>query len=412
MSSWVLLIVLCSGGPLDPAARAEPRFGFRMDRETFRELRALAPELPEARWPGLTPEGQQAWDAGQLATVYNSGSYLERDFNGDGQPDSALLLDVTGAGGATERHLLLATRRTERAPWSRVGVIPVPSAFHDLDVRQVIEQLGSSLDAESAAFLEGGADDAEDPREPATGPRRPFAEWVARLDAEDPRVRLEAVEALGRLGPDSAGAIDPLAQRLYDAEELVRDGAAHSLQRIGPQVVPALRVLVEREGATLGRHDPGGRAQRLAVHLLGQLRPVTPEAVALASSVCQARTIHEVVRHDACASLAQLGQLEADARDEAIATMLSVFREADAGAYLRTELIGHLGGLGPDPATIAAFARALRDSEVFIRRAVAAELGKFGAAAAPALPDLEAASADPDADVRASARGAIERIEG
>jgi len=234
---------------------------------------------------------------------------------------------------------------------------------------------------------------------------------MKRLGAEDPRVRLEAAEALGAAeGPETSLVIEPLVQRFYDLEALVRQAAWQGLQRIGPQVVPALRALVEREGGTFGRHDPGARAQRLAVNLLGALTPMTDEAVALAADVCEKRTIHDVVRHDACVSLAQLGQQDARWHAQAVRMLVQVFGESDADVYLRTELVDQLSGLGPDAETITAFSHALQDPEVFIRRAVAGALVGFGAAAQAALPELQAAVRDADSEVRASARRAIEHI--
>jgi HEAT repeat protein len=199
------------------------------------------------------------------------------------------------------------------------------------------------------------------------------------LTDEDPRVRLEAAEALGRFGSEASVAIEPLVQRFYDPEELVRDAAGTSLEQIGPACVPALRQLVLREGATHGRHDPGARSQRLAVDLLGRLFPVTDEVVGLAAEVCRDRAIHDLVRHDACFSLAALGAREPRVRQEAIETLLQVFQESDADPSLRTELVSALGRLGSEPSIVAILAQAARS--------------------------------DPDPAVKASAHRAVEQME-
>ena len=335
----------------ETVVKHRPRFGFRMDHQTFEALRNLAPELPAAHWPGLTVDGQQAWDNGDLGAVYNTGYYLEDDLNDDGQTDAALLLNVPQPDGVERQYLLIATRRIPGVPWMRIGLLALPPSPREGNIVDAIEQ---QIDhPQLAAFfktrrqtVEPVAQESEASSAPDSTRTRPIAEWVARLTDEDPRVRFEAAEALGRFGPDATAAIEPLVQRFYDPEELVRNAAGSSLEHIGSASVSALRNLVAREGSTLGRHDPGARAQRLAVNLLGRLTPVTDEAVDLAAGVCANRAIHDVVRHDACLSLAALGVQEPRVRHQAVETLLRVFQETDADPYLRTELIHALGRLG------------------------------------------------------------------
>ena len=395
------------------AIKHQPQFGFRMDYQTFQDLRGLVPELAGAHWPGLTVDGQRAWDAGTLTAVYNTGDYLEDDLNDDGQTDAALLLNVPQPGGVERQYLLVATRRIPGVPRTRIGLVALPSAPHEGNIVDAIDQ--STHDPQLAAFFKTERSPSavqESDVSPATdsATTRPIAEWVARLTDTDPRVRLEATEALGRVGPEAAVAIEPLVQRFYDPEELVRDAAGSSLEQIGPASVPSLRQLVRREGLTQGRHDPGARSQRLAVVLLGRLMPVTDEAVDLAADVCRDRAIHDVVRHDACLSLAALGAREPRVRQEAIETLLRVFQESDADPSLRTELIHALGRLGPEPPVVTTLAQALHDREVFIRRAAAGTLAQFGASARSALPELRTALSDPDPEVKASAQRAIEQM--
>lgn len=416
----MLLIIQASGWPAAAAeSEVRRRFGFRMDLQTFLDLRTLAPELPQACFPSLTPEGQRAWETGLVTTVYNTGSYLEGDFNADGHADAALLLDEPVPNGLARRHVLLATRPLADGPWRRMALVRVADKLTDLTVDQVLEYFAATPGSELAVFLsamrppangDGKGGPAFSPGM-AVEPRRSIDSWIAQLTDPDPRARLAAAEALGaEAGPGSVRAIDALVQRFYDPEEVVRDAAYDSLRKIGSSVVPALRGLVEQEGPTLGRHDPGARAQRLAVQLLGTLTDVTDEAAALASEVCRARTMHDVVRHDACLSLAQLARRDPRRIDTAVRILLDVFQEPDADPYLRTELVYQLTGFGPAAETLAVFARALQDREVFIRRAVAGALADFGEAARSALADLEVAAKDPDAEVRASAERAVTQL--
>ena len=68
--------------------------------ETFRSLRTLAPELAEARPVSLAP-------------AESSGITLIGDFNRDGRPDHAVLLE-TGEGKNLKFFLLIATRYAKR----------------------------------------------------------------------------------------------------------------------------------------------------------------------------------------------------------------------------------------------------------------------------------------------------------
>lgn len=403
-------------GPPEATIHAQPQFGFRMEHETFQALRDLAPELDGAHWPGLTVDGQRAWDTSNLTAVYNTGAYLEDDLNGDGEADAALLLSVPQPDGTERQHLLVATRRIPGVPWTRIGLVALPASPREWSVMDAIEQ--STTDPQLTAFFKTERRSPE-PVVQASGvspapdaATRPIAEWVAQLTDADPRVRLEAAEALGRFGPDAEAAIEPLVQRFYDPEELVRNAAGDSLEQIGPASVPALRQLVLREGSTHGRHDPGARSQRLAVALLGRLTPVTEEAVALAADVCRDRAVHDLVRHDACLSLAALGAQEARVRQQTIETLLQVFQETDADPSLRTELIYAFGRLGPEPPVVTTLARALQEHELFVRRAAAGTLAQFGASARAALPALRTALSDADPEVKASVQRAIEQMAG
>jgi len=206
----------------------------------------------------------------------------------------------------------------------------------------------------------------------------------------------------------------PLVRLLDDPNEAVRDAAAEALRSLGPDVVPALREVIRREGFTAGRHDPGVRTQRIASSLLGGITPLSgaglDDALQLASEVCLDRRLHEVVRHDACQSLARLGVRQESARLKAIAILLHVFQEVDA-EYLRSDLIFAFETLGPDAGTIRVLEQALHDDNAFIRRHAAWALGRFGPAARESLAALtQAALTDSDLEVRASAALAIEQI--
>ncbi len=213
---------------------------------------------------------------------------------------------------------------------------------------------------------------------------------------------------------DPIQAIPPLVDLLKDPNEAVRDAAADALRFMGPEVVPALRDVMEGEGLTAGRHDLGVRTQRIAASILGALTSLSSEsldqAVEVASKACRERRLHEVVRHDACQSLARLGASYEETKPKAIPVLIDVFQELDA-AYLRSDLVFAFETLGPEPAIIEVLEQALRDDDLFIRRHAAWALGRFGPAAAPALAALTTVVlTDKDLEARRSAALAIQQI--
>ncbi len=71
-----------------------------------------------------------------------------------------------------------------------------------------------------------------------------LAPLVKALQDPDPRVRENAAESLGQMGPGASEAIDPLLLCLSDADPYVIGKAAEALSRIGGAAVPGLiRVL-------------------------------------------------------------------------------------------------------------------------------------------------------------------------
>jgi hypothetical protein len=87
------------------------------DLPTFRELAALAPELPNARPRGLAPGGMELWTRDQLRMPETPSTALRGDFRGLGDEERAVLFEV-GEPGKTRTYLLIATREGKR--WLRL----------------------------------------------------------------------------------------------------------------------------------------------------------------------------------------------------------------------------------------------------------------------------------------------------
>lgn len=97
-------------------------------------------------------------------------------------------------------------------------------------------------------------------------PATPFREWTVRetaadalarigkpavpalvrtLDDPDANARVQAANALARLGPAAADAVPALTEALDDPDPLVRQAAARALGQIGPAAESAIPALVE-----------------------------------------------------------------------------------------------------------------------------------------------------------------------
>lgn len=84
------------------------------------------------------------------------------------------------------------------------------------------------------------------------GHYRPVAHWPAALHGSDKRLRQQAVQTLGNVGPADPAVIPALASVLRDPAVGVRREGALALVKIGPPAaaaVPALREAVKDSDA-------------------------------------------------------------------------------------------------------------------------------------------------------------------
>jgi HEAT repeat protein len=116
------------------------------------------------------------------------------------------------------------------------------------------------------------------------------------LLSREAQVRLEAAEALGKLGPDARAAVPALVAALKEKSAALREAAGQALGKIGADAVPALVELLKGEDA----------AQRLlAAQVLGLCGPEAEEAVpALIAAIGDTKS---VVRLHAVLALGKVG---------------------------------------------------------------------------------------------------------
>ena len=108
---------------------------------------------------------------------------------------------------------------------------------------------------------------------PATGENTPSSmELIGRLQDPDAEIRLAALRALQRRGPQAKTAVPALIDALEDQEPLLRIEAARALGAIGPDAKTAVPALVKRlEDKAAVRFE--GSVAFAAAKALGEIGP-------------------------------------------------------------------------------------------------------------------------------------------
>jgi HEAT repeat protein len=233
----------------------------------------------------------------------------------------------------------------------------------------------------------------------------------ASLQSDSQDVRLAAACVLGELGRDAKGAVALLTGALDDESLWVRRCAAQALGRIGPDATEATEAL-----ALLTTHED--RQTRLhAVQALGQIGPAAEGATAALARVRDEDPEFDVRR----AAEAALHQVDLDGMaarslngaSEEVRQLIAKLSAEDE--FERVDAAERLAEIGPQAvAAIPALAKALEHEDKWLREAAAETLGTFGSSAAPvaaALRRISQKDHEPEPEVRAAAKEALERIE-
>lgn len=199
----------------------------------------------------------------------------------------------------------------------------------------------------------------------------PVAALLTGLRSKDDGERLKAAKELGKLGAAAKSALPALENvAASDPDPDVRRVAARAFEEIrqadGATLVPALVAKLK---------DPDVAVRFKAVKDLAALGPAAKSALP---------ALAEVARTDA---------------DEDVRRVAGSAREKIEPEAVRAE------------AAVTGLVAGLRSGDVGVRFKSARELGKLGAAAKPALPDLEAALKDADEDVRAVAARSLKAVK-
>ena len=226
----------------------------------------------------------------------------------------------------------------------------------------------------------------------ATWQGKSVRQWADRLAEEDVRAQWYAAYALGRLGPQSGTAVEPLLEILDDRsrDEYVRGCAAWALGRIGSDVETVVELLTETlrsKHLSVRRNSP-----RALGNLGAAARPAIPRLVELLEDQDPA------VRAGAAAALWKI-----DRHPNAIPALVEMTRRREgAGPYQAVVALGQVASQTEE--VVPALVAALGHTDPDVRRAAARSLGRIGP---PAIPALNQVLADSDQEVRRSAVEAL-----
>jgi HEAT repeat protein len=193
------------------------------------------------------------------------------------------------------------------------------------------------------------------------------------LRQEDAGLRTGAARALGPMGAAAREAVPLLINNLADGRDPVRDEAMTALGLIGPDAGPAL-VTALADGEARRR---AGAAQALSL--------IDPPFRAAAPAVEQALGQEKdvLVRSALLTTLPKLG----GEPGRSLAALLPAAVGEDE-ALRHAALNALLGTRSLRPPAITKLAALLKDPNAAVRERAARAIGRFGAEAAPALPEL------------------------
>jgi HEAT repeat protein len=224
---------------------------------------------------------------------------------------------------------------------------------------------------------------------------------IEALSGEDPDLRLNAVVALAKMGPDAREAVGALAKALHGRDAAVRAHAAEALYRVGPEAKSAVPSLCD----ALQSPDASLRVQ--AAYALGGVGKEAREALPMLE---RALTDKETaVRLFAARALWAV--------EPKIGVVLPVLTQAlqkDADAGQRARAAAILGSLGLRAQNaVPDLLDAVHDADKAVRIAAARALGDIGGPRArvtyPALSELTREDQS-DETLRATAAEALKKI--
>ncbi len=219
-----------------------------------------------------------------------------------------------------------------------------------------------------------------------------IAKWTKALNSGDEKTQIQAINALGQIGPKAKAATGGLAALLSDKAPTVRAHAAYALGKIGPEARDAAPALAKAIS------DSDYHVQRMAIKALEQIRP-DPNVVVEALG-------KELADEDPSVRVAALHALT-EYGDAAVG-VLSKALESEKTRYWAALALGELGPKAKS--AVESLAGALADKNPEVRLEVLIALARIGPDAAAAVPAIASHLNDPDSSVKHAAGYALGSI--
>lgn len=225
------------------------------------------------------------------------------------------------------------------------------------------------------------------------------------LRSNDPQVRATAATDLGgEFGADARPAVPDLTKRLFDPFASVRASSAEALGRVGPDAKAAVKPLL----ALLDGYEPGF-VHSAACEALGLIRPEDKDEV-VAALKAKLKSLDALVRVHAALALLR------------VAGDASGAKEVEAGLTWRTHHVRITAAeaawlINKDARAVPLLTRALEESNLEgtgsenERYMAARALGRIGADAKDAVPELVKLVGHRDYALAAAARTALKAVD-
>ncbi len=200
--------------------------------------------------------------------------------------------------------------------------------------------------------------------------------------------RVNAIIAIGKLGPDAGNAVTVLKDALTDRNTVeIRRRAAEALSAIGPKAKPALPELI------ILLKDPNPSVRAAAAEAVGKFEGVGKEVVPSLIDVLD--DPNPIVRINGINSLSSFGS---DAHS-ALPQLIEGLNDPDR--VIRKTIINTLSRLGKDAKPAAqALSKLIQGNDNDISVAALMALGQIGSEANVAVPDVGQALTNEDSKIR------------
>ena len=145
---------------------------------------------------------------------------------------------------------------------------------------------------------------------------------IRHLSDPDAKVRLNAIQALGRIGPAASAAVPAMVEEyLKVAEALTKIDICIALGEIGPAAVPALVEVLKSSEDEYTKYS--------ACVALGKIGPAASAAVPAMVEVLKSSE-DENTKYNACVSLGEIGAAAVPALVEVLKSSKDVHKKVDA----------------------------------------------------------------------------------